>query len=130
VALSPSDFITPTGRLDANLFPGKALVDIVTAWLDKAQTKAINVEITYRDAATEAYVYYLAYSTVADRLAAEPNSVSIDSAASVSKAIGQDRIQYFARLAQKYLDDFNGYLDLPPKPEKPRSTWVQNKVVF
>ena len=132
MALVATDFIAPQGKLQVGLFPGVDLVTSVTAWLAKAYTKTTQagIEATYRDAAAEAYTYYLAYSHVADRLAGEPNSASIDSAASVSKSVGQDRIQYFARLAQEYLEEFEGYADIPPKAEKPRSAWVQNRVIF
>lgn len=132
MALAATDLIEPTGKLQDSLFPDGEIITKVTAWLSKAYTRATNagVEATYLDAAVEAYTYHLAYSHVADRLAGTPNSLDIESAASMSKSIEKDRIQYFANLAEKYLDEFEGYAGLPPEPEKPRSTWVQNRVIF
>jgi hypothetical protein len=130
VALEPTVLIEPQGRLQAGLFPDGDIVTRVTAWLATAYTKVGGITGSLQDAAATAYTYYLAYSHVADRLANEPNSVSVDSAANVSKAVGQDRIAYFSRLAQKYLDEYEGYLSTPANPERPRSGWVRNQPVF
>ena len=117
-------------RPRAALFPGGNIVTLVTGWLATAYTRVGGITGNLQDAAATAYTYYLAYSHVADRLANEPNSVSVDSAANVSKAVGQDRIAYFSRLAQKYLDEYEGYLSTPANPERPRSGWVKNQPVF
>lgn len=130
MALEPADLIEPTGRLQAALFPGGDIVTLVTGWLATANTKLGGISGNLVDAAATAYTYYLAYSHVADRLAAQPNSVSVDSAAQVQQAIGQDRIAYFSRLAQKYLDEYQGYLPGVTNIEKPRSGWVRNRAVF
>jgi hypothetical protein len=130
VALQPADLIEPSGRLQVNLFPDGDIVTKVTAWLAVAYTKLSGVTPGLADAAAEAYAYHLAYSHVADRLAGEPNSVSVDSAANVSKAVGQDRIAYFQSLAQKYLDEYENYFSAPANPERPRSGFVRNQAVF
>lgn len=129
MALSPNDLIEPTGRLQTALFPGEDMLALVTAWLATAASKAA-LAGSFIDAATEAYAYHLAYSHVADRLAAEPNSVSVDSAANISKSVGQDRIAYFSNLARKYLDEYDGYFSITPNPERPRSGMVRNRAVF
>lgn len=130
MALEPADLIEPAGRLQDSLFPGEDLLALATAWLATAYTKVSDVSGSLIDAAATAYTYYLAYSHVADRLAGQPNSVSVDSAAQIQQAIGQDRIAYFSRLAQKYLDEYQGYLPGVTNVEKPRSGWVRNRAVF
>lgn len=130
MSLLATDLIEPTGRLQAALFPDGDIVTKVTAWLAVAYTKLSGVTAGLGDAAAEAYTYHLAYSHVADRLAAEPNSVSVDSAANVSRAIGQDRIAYFQGLARKYLDEYESYFAAPANPERPRSGFVRNQAVF
>lgn len=130
MALQPADLIEPAGRLQAALFPGGDIVTLVTGWLAAAYTKTGGISANLADAAATAYTYYLAYSYVADRLAAQPNSVSVDSAAQVQQAIGQDRIAYFSRQAQKYLDEYENYLGTPANPERPRSGFVRNRAVF
>ena len=130
MALVANDLIDPNGRLQADLFPNGDIATKVTIWLAKAYTKTGGVKAIYADAAAEAYAYHLAYSHVADRLANEPNSVTIDSAANVSKSVGQDRIAYFRGLAQKYLDTYEGFFSSPANPERPRSGVVRNRAVF
>lgn len=129
MALEPADLIEPKGRLQESLFPGEDMLALVTGWLTKAAAKA-TLAGNFIDAATEAYAYYLAYSHVADRLAGQPNSVSVDSAAQVQQSIGQDRISYFQKLAQKYLDEYESYFPGPANIEKPRSGFVRNRAVF
>lgn len=129
MALEPADLIEPEGRLQAALFPGEDMLALITGWLARAAAKAA-LAGNFIDAATEAYTYHLAYSHVADRLAALPNSVSVDSAAQVQQSIGQDRISYFQKLAQKYLDEYESYFPGPANAEKPRSGYVRNKAVF
>lgn len=130
MALTPDDLIEPKGRLQAALFPGLDLTVLLTGWLQAAGGKMGGIAGNAVDAATTAYVYHLAYSHVADRLAASPNSVSIDSAASVQQQVGQDRIAYFARLAQRYLDEYENYISSPANPERPRSGYVRNWAEF
>lgn len=130
MALEAADLIEPEGRLQAGLFPDGDIVTRVTAWLATAYTKTGGLTANLVDGAAEAYTYYLAYSHVADRLAGEPNAVSVDSAANVSKSVGQDRIAYFQRLAQKYLDDYEDFFSAPANPERPRSGYVLNRAVF
>lgn len=132
MALAITDLIEPDGRLQESLFPAGDIVAKVTAWLAKAGQKvaAAGIEASFVDGATEAYVYYLAYSHVADRLAGQPNKVAIDSAADVEKTVEKDRIAYFKGLAQNYLEEFNSYVGLPDKPSLPTSTWVQNQAIF
>lgn len=130
MALTPDDLIEPKGRLQAALFPGLDLTVLLTGWLQAAGGRMGGIAGNAIDAATAAYVYHLAYSHVADRLAALPNSVSIDSAANVQQQVGQDRIAYFSRLAQRYLDEYEGYISSPANPERPRSGYVRNWAEF
>jgi hypothetical protein len=132
VTLTYADFIEPDGRLQEALFPAGNINSLVATWLARAEVKvtAADVETAYYDGAAEAYVYYLAYSHVADRLAGMPNKVAIDSGADVETSIEKDRIAYFRGLAQDYLDQFNEYVGQPPERQTPRSGWVQNQVIF
>lgn len=130
MAVTAADLIAPRGKLQEGLFPDGNLATNAAEWLNIAGTKLAGIESVYHDAAKTAYAYYLAYSHVADRLAGTPNSASVDSAAQVQMAIGKDRIAYFASLANKYLEEWESYVSTPTDPELPRSTWVQNRVVF
>lgn len=130
--MDPSDLIEPKGRLQEDLFPAGNVYELVNAWIDKAQAKvnAVDLETAYVEGAMEAYVYYLAFSHVADRLAGHPNRVAIDSAAQVDATVEKDRIAYFRGLANDYLDEFNEYVGQPEARQTPRSGWIQNRAIF
>lgn len=68
-----TDFIAPEGELTADMFPGDTLATNVQAYLDQAELKAADNE----DAQT-AWVYYRAWTAVANRLATEPSSIDIE----------------------------------------------------
>lgn len=129
MTLVANDFTEPEGKLQSDLFPGIDLTTYLTAWIATALAKAAAVESAFEEEAAEKYVYYLAYSHIADRLAGEPNKVSVESAAKVGKDIGKDRIDYFQKLAQKYLDDFQAYLPALTSATR-RTTMVQNRSYF
>lgn len=130
--LTTADFIAPTGRLQDGMFPGLTLTDLVTNWLAAAQTKAtaeaLNADLI--EAAAREYVYHLAYSHVADRLAATPNSVSVTAAANISTTINQDRIGHFTRLAAEHLASYRAKIAAPSRQDIPRSKAVVTKAYF
>lgn len=130
--LLPEALIAPTGELQEGFFPDGNLLTYANEWLVQGYTQATVAQIsdTYRDFAAKSYAYYLAYRHVADRLAAEPNSVSVDAAASVSKSVGRDRIAYFQGLARQHLEDFHRYANVPQQAKPPGSTYTQTVVVF
>src|SRR5690606_39966185 len=79
-----SDLIQPEGELSNSFFPDGDLSTQISGWLDKAKTRVeANADIaeSAQDDAAAAWVYYLAYSYVASRVAAMPNSVSVNKGA-------------------------------------------------
>lgn len=98
VTIQAASLMQPVGELDCSFFPDNDLDAKIGGWLQKAKTKvqaltSLNAE-RHNDAA-ELWVYYLAYSYLAGRFAAMPNSVSVNNGAD-SVSYGQDRPAYWA----------------------------------
>lgn len=131
MTVEATGLIVPSGELQEALFPEGDLVQLLEGWIARAVGKLASIATENHDAATEHYAYYLAFTHVADRLAAEPNQVTVSSAGQVSKSTGQDRIAYFRRRAQEHLDAFNALI-VPsvPNSSKPQSGYLRNQVVF
>lgn len=70
MALTAPDFIYPNGELMDVMFPGDDLELTVGVWLDEATAKT-----TVEDAQMH-WVYYRAYTAVANRIAATPSNQS------------------------------------------------------
>lgn len=130
MTLQAVQLIAPAGKLQEDLFPEGVLVGHIETWLNTAYTKTGDLTGAARDAAAEHYVYYLAYSHVADRLAGEPNEATVDSAGRVSRTIDRDRIAHFKRLADDHLEQFKANFADAPAGDTPRSSYVQTKVIF
>jgi hypothetical protein len=73
MAVVNGDFIAPTGELRADMFPGDTLATNITAWLTQAAVKAPD-----NDDAQTAWVYYRAWTDVANRLGTNPAEVDIE----------------------------------------------------
>lgn len=100
MALSASDLIYPDGDLLQMMFPDGDINTAVGAWLIDAATR------TTAEDAQRHWVYYRAYTAIANRIAATPNS---DNGFNASRSIswGGDRIDAFRRLADKHLSEYS-----------------------
>lgn len=125
--MTVNDLIAPAGKLQDAFFPAGDLVTNVTVWLNQAGTKLANIASSFHEAAMADWVYYRAYSHIAERLASEPESVSVDD---VNRSISQKRVQYFQQLADEHREKFEGYVSTPTTGAGPQSGYVQTRVVF
>lgn len=122
-----TDFISPDGLLTADLFPGKNLEAMVSAWLTEAEIKAAAANTVERQTeATRAWVYYRAYFDVWQRLSSSPSSLSLDG---TSYAMGQDQINSYFNLWRSYKGDYDTAMGLTrgevtvSKSVKATATW-------
>jgi hypothetical protein len=98
------DFIHPSGELLPALFPNENLTNLVTTWLAEAATKVATFPAGSVDAATAAWVYYRAFSAVANRLAATPTREAYFN--DVDRWVSADRVEFFRGQAQQHLQTF------------------------
>lgn len=97
MALTATDFIEPTGELSEEMFPGKDVEEFAGAWLAEAASKAGG------ESAQRAWVYYRAYSHVANRMHADPANAR---EGSVSVQVTDAQIQHWQRLAMRHAHEF------------------------
>jgi hypothetical protein len=114
LALVAADLIYPKGRLQPVLFPKETLATIVEAWLSEAETKVADVDAADQDAAATHWVYYRAYSAIAERIAASPSRESFggNSGGGVESTVdwGQNRADYWEKKAADELAEFESIL--------------------
>lgn len=99
--MDAADFISPTGELTADLFPGIDLSAAVTAWINDALTRTSNPN------AQRSWVLYRAYAHVADRMHAGLASES-KGPASASRSDAQFR--YWRTRANAHLAAFRSVM--------------------
>lgn len=120
MALTPADFIHPIGTLQPAMFPGENLTTLVQAWINQGMTKVAHLDVSIQDTVATHWVYYRAYSTIAERIASQPSSHSMggNSGGGVETTVnwGQNRADYWETKAAKALKDFEYYV--PPVPAK------------
>jgi hypothetical protein len=110
VTLTDQDVTQPLGELDSSLFPGSNFAELVNGWLYQAQQKVqANAGIAAADHndAAAAWVYYRAYSHVAQRLAASPTSVSVGG--KISRSMAADQRKHFFQLAAEKLAEYSSH---------------------
>jgi len=95
MAVVSGDFIAPTGELRADMFPGDTLATNIAAWITSAEAKAPD-----NDDAQTAWVYYRAWTSVANRLGTNPAEVDIEGEGGVKTlkeqiAFAQSRAAYW-----------------------------------
>lgn len=115
VTLIVDDLVQPVGELDSDLFPNGDIDAFVIAWLLQAVTKVeANTGITAanHNAAATAWVYYRAYTQVADRFANSPSTIIVDG--TVTRTTAADQRKYFADKATYWLDWYYGLNTLVP----------------
>lgn len=104
VTLITDDLVQPVGEIDSGLFPNGDIDLLVTSWLSQAVAKVeANTGITTanQNAAAAAWVYYRAYTLVADRLANTAQTIMVDG--QVTRTTGADQRKYFAGRAEYWL---------------------------
>lgn len=95
MAVTATDFVAPTGELTADMFPGDTLSTNVAAYLTQAQSKAPS-----NDDAQTAWVYYRAWTAIANRLGTNPAEIDIEGEGSTRLlreqiAFAQSRASYW-----------------------------------
>lgn len=122
MALLPASFIHPVGKLQPSMFPGEDLTAIVTVWIADAVTMVASLAPSVQDTAGAFWVYYRAYDAIAQRVGASPSSYSYggNSGGGVQSTVnwGQNKSDYWAKLAQEALDAFNTYVPAEPPRDK------------
>jgi len=87
MALLASDLIYPVGELTQIMFPGAVLDDLADTWIISAAA------LTTDDTAATHWIYWRAYTAVANRLAATPNSEVYFN--DVARRFEKDRLDFF-----------------------------------
>lgn len=124
VTLTVDDFIQPTGELYDSLYPEEDMRLLVDGWLQQAISlveATTNILAENRNLAASAWVYYRAYSHIAQRLMASASTMSVDG--KVSRSTASDQRQYYTALAaerRKLFDSFDTVaVAATPKPAVP-----------
>lgn len=120
VTLLPDDLIQPIGELSDVLFPDGNLLNMLSGWLVDATNQvnaAPGIALANQNKAAAAWVYYRAYSLVADRLASTPSNIVIDS--TVTRTMASDQRKYFADKAKEWLDYYFSQNITTPIPDNP-----------
>jgi len=104
VTVLATDLIYPTGLLRSDQFPGESLLDNVTEkWLPEAVAKAADANPDFKVDAVKDWVYYRGFSSIANRLAGEPDTLAMEG---VSRTMSNARIQHFTELAESHKKQF------------------------
>jgi hypothetical protein len=110
VTLTVDDLEQPLGELDASLFPSGNIDNLVTVWLSQAITTVeanTGIATADQDEAAAAWVYYRAYTQVADRFANTAQTIMIDG--QVTRTTSADQRKYFADRAAYWLEFYYSY---------------------
>jgi len=127
MSLNVTDFLAPAGQLQTAFFPDGDLEANVTVWLAQAAGKLSGVAAGFQEAAITDWVYYRAYSHIAERLASEPDTVTVDD---VSRSVSRGRIEFFQQQARQHWDNYQSYLSTPGSGNKLQSGYVPTSFVF
>ena len=108
--MDETDFISPVGFLTPDLFPGRDLTTLVTAWLADAVSKAsAAATLEQLNEAVKSWVYYRAYFDVWQRLSSNPSSLSLDG---TSMSMWQEQIASYLNLWKSYQGQYNDAMGL------------------
>lgn len=108
--LTPDRFLQPRGRLAPSLFTpedGQAIDARLRTYIEVAQSQSVVagiVDEAARDTAASHYVYFLAYTDIAQSFAEQPDDASLNDQG--SESYSEKSVEFFERLAQQYLDLF------------------------
>ena len=111
VTLEIYDLKQPVGELESTLFPDADMtIDVaLTGWLGQAKTKVeadADITTANQNDAAAAWVYYRAYTYVAQWMKAEPERVEVGER---TEWLGADRAKFFLDLAAKWESTYNGF---------------------
>lgn len=98
--LTATDFLRPTGRLSSSWLDGDDFAAILTALIAEAADKDPSNEEAQR-----AWVYYRAFSILADEAAARPGLEHVDD---VRRAYARDQRDHWKLVAAEYLAEYQG----------------------
>lgn len=97
ITLTALDLVQPNGELANSYFPDADLDDHLAGWLARATVQVegdSDIAASAQNDAAEAWVYYLAYKYIANRLGSMPNTTSIGSG-EIVRVVAQDRPAYW-----------------------------------
>ena len=104
------DFVLhPQGELMMSMFPDGDLDVNACVWFSEAETKTADMETgETQDAAIKAWVYYRAFTAIANSISIKPTSGSYYGSER-SETWGADRVKFYNDKARYYLDQFNTF---------------------
>ncbi len=109
VTLRVDDLVQPGGELANSFFPDADLDEKLDGWLERAATRVEangNISSANQDSAAALLVYHYAYSYIANRLAAMPNSTAVNGG-DVTVAYAKDRLDYWQSKADSKLTAYD-----------------------
>lgn len=130
--LLPHELLAPHGPLSPTLFPKtpeNVLAISVEHWLNTAYAQsavADETNETLKNRMAKAYALYLAFTSVADRMAGEPLDVSVTEKG--SHGYDMKQIEYMQQRAASYLDEFNGLVPVPTFDALPGSGTIRTYI--
>lgn len=119
VTLTIDDLKQPIGELDESLFPDGNIDTLLAGWLDQAANQvnaAAGIATADQDDAAAGWVYYRAYTQIADRLASQAESITVGPRTERTST-GQQK--YFADKAKYWLDWYYGLFTLTQTASAP-----------
>jgi len=109
VTLETYQLYQPDGELEATLFPDADMEAKLSGWLAQATTKVeadADIATADQNDAAAAWVYYRAYSYIAQWMRADPERVTVGER---TEWLGADRSKFFASRAASWIDTFSGF---------------------
>lgn len=104
------DFKQPLGELTPDLYPLGDIDALLTGWLAQATAKvlaAAGIAVADHDSAAASWVYYRAYTHIAQRMNSEPEQVRAEG--EIAMTTKADQRKYFADRAAAALLEFASY---------------------
>jgi len=111
VTIEIYDLQQPNGELESSLFPDPVMtIDVaLTGWLSQAITKVeadADIPTASQNNAAAAWVYYRAYTYIAQWIKAEPERITVGER---TEWLGADRAKFFLDLANEWRATFEGF---------------------
>lgn len=104
-----SEIWHPIGELNQSMFADEDVKYLASIWFNDANLKtAAMADGETKDAAVKSWVYYRAFTTVANSIASRPTSS--DYYNQRQETWGADRIKFFNDRAKSYLEQYNSIM--------------------
>ena len=100
MALTIDDLVYPNGELQGSMFPDGDVDTVAVIWLAEAVAKTADT------VAQKHWVYYRAYTAIANRIASMPTSQSTNQG-SHSVSWGSDRVTAFRQAASDNVSEYS-----------------------